>query len=140
MSRYLDAVRLVSAIWRHLLTVQWLLRRQPLSEIVSRLSRADGPPQRGRNAIDMGRAIGKSTAVGPFRPRCLPIALVHYRMLVEQGRRPLLVIGIPEAAENHDAHAWVELDGFDVGPPPGRQGRAVLARYGPNGPISPDRP
>jgi hypothetical protein len=53
-----------------------------------------------------------------------------FRILREQGDEPVLVIGLPEDAENHIAHAWIELGGRDVGPPPGRGDHQELARYG----------
>jgi hypothetical protein len=42
----------------------------------------------------------------------------------------VLVIGLPREAITKDAHAWVELDGTDVGPPPGRAGHEPMARFG----------
>jgi hypothetical protein len=54
---------------------------------------------------------------------------VLYRLLREQGDAAVLVVGLPEAAINKDAHAWVELNGIDVGPPPGRAGHEPMARF-----------
>lgn len=42
----------------------------------------------------------------------------------------MLVIGLPEEPVDERAHAWVELEGRDVGPPPGRGNHVELARYG----------
>ncbi len=42
-----------------------------------------------------------------------------YRLLREQGDAAELVIGLPKNPADKSAHAWVELDGVDVGPPPG---------------------
>ena len=56
-------------------------------------------------------------------------ALVLYRLLREQGDEPELVIGLPQTAADKDAHAWVELGGVDVGPPPGRGTHEELARF-----------
>jgi Transglutaminase-like superfamily len=55
-------------------------------------------------------------------------ALVLYRLLREQGDPVELVIGLPEQAADERAHAWVELEGRDVGPPPGRAGHSEMAR------------
>jgi hypothetical protein len=52
-----------------------------------------------------------------------------FRLLHEQGDEAELVIGLPAAAATKDAHAWVEINGVDVGPPPGRGSHEVLARY-----------
>ena len=60
--------------------------------------------------------------VARARARC-------YRLLREQGDEPELVIGLPQTAADKDAHAWVELDGVDVGPPPGRGTHEELARF-----------
>ena len=40
-----------------------------------------------------------------------------------------LVIGLPHTPADKDAHAWVELAGTDVGPPPGRASHEELARF-----------
>jgi hypothetical protein len=66
--------------------------------------------------------------VGRHRPRCLINALVLFRLLREQGEAAILVIGLPEVATDERAHAWVEVDGRDVGPPPGGRGYRELAR------------
>jgi hypothetical protein len=56
-------------------------------------------------------------------------ALVLFRLLREQGDAAELVIGLPENPGGKDAHAWVELEGVDVGPPPGRSGHDEMARF-----------
>ncbi len=55
--------------------------------------------------------------------------MVMYEILKEQGEAPELVIGLPDQARSHEAHAWVELALVDVGPPPGRAGHDELVRY-----------
>ena len=42
---------------------------------------------------------------------------------------PASVPVLTESLRHKDAHAWVELAGVDVGPPPGRNGHVELARY-----------
>jgi len=54
---------------------------------------------------------------------------VLYRLLREQGDAAELVIGLPKNPADKSAHAWVELDGVDVGPPPGRNGHEQMARF-----------
>jgi hypothetical protein len=56
-------------------------------------------------------------------------SLVLFRLLHWSGFDPELVVGLPAKPTNHDAHAWAEIDGVDVGPPPGGAGFMVLARY-----------
>jgi hypothetical protein len=55
---------------------------------------------------------------------------VLFTLLRRRGSQAELVIGLPENASTHEAHAWVELDGRDVGPPPGQNGHVQLARFG----------
>ena len=133
----LDKFRLALGIWVRFIRVKALLRSGNVAAVVKTLSVAPDVPRRRRNPVNQGRAIWKALSFGPVRARCLPIALVQYRFLIEQGRSAQLVIGIPEESESIDAHAWVEIDGIDVGPPPGRGGRLVMARYGPEGPEGP---
>jgi hypothetical protein len=52
-----------------------------------------------------------------------------YRLLRAQGDPAELVIGLTELPESPDAHAWIELDGRDIGPLPGRGHHRELARY-----------
>jgi hypothetical protein len=54
---------------------------------------------------------------------------VLYRLLREQGDPAEFLIGMPLDRRSKDAHAWVEVDRVDVGPPPGGRGRLPLARY-----------
>jgi hypothetical protein len=132
----LDKVGLVVSIWVRFARVKALLGRGDLPGVTRELGKPPSHPRRGRHPIHLGRAVWKALSPGPLRPRCLPVALVHYRLLIEQGLPAELVIGLPDQAERIDAHAWVEIDGIDVGPPPGRGGRVPLARYGPEGPAS----
>ena len=73
--------------------------------------------------------VGRAFLVGPYQPRCLLRALVLFRELRRQGDPAELVIGLPRELVDKDAHAWVEIDGVDVGPPPGRGPHEPLARY-----------
>lgn len=116
-------------VWRIAAGVVIRLRREPLPQVVSRYSAGD----RGGQPLPpwfLARAVDRALRIGGSRPRCLINALVLYRLLREQGDPAELVIGLPQAATDHRAHAWVELEGRDVGPPPGRAGHQPLARYG----------
>jgi hypothetical protein len=77
----------------------------------------------------LGRLVTRVLAIGPWRARCLHTSFVLFAMLHGRGDPAELVIGLPERPETKDAHAWVELDGRDVGPPPGRGSHVELARY-----------
>lgn len=77
----------------------------------------------------LGRWVTRLLALGPWRARCLHTSFVLFAMLRGRGDAAELVIGLPDRPETKDAHAWVELDGRDVGPPPGRGRHVELARY-----------
>jgi transglutaminase superfamily protein len=114
--------------WFAILTVR--LRSRQLPDLVRELSvqappaRSPIPPRR------LGRAVWRALSIAGYRPRCLTASLVLYRLLSENGQSADLVLGLPVEAPNNKAHAWVEIDGTDVGPPPGKAGHEELARYG----------
>lgn len=116
------------AIWRRYLRVRSMLHRESLRDVVVALSTPADPWSR-RDAMGMSRAVNRAL-LGPTGPiRCLPRALVLYSLLCEHGARPSLVVGVLPTSDSHEAHAWVEVDGADVGPKPGRNGRSELIRY-----------
>lgn len=122
-------VGLAIRVW---LTFGWIVvagRRHPLPELVRRLDRPAVRPVRPLQPSRLSRINYRLLRLGPYRPRCLHRALVHFRLLRLQGGTPELVIGLGDRSTTPDAHAWVELDGVDVGPPPGRSEHRVLARY-----------
>jgi len=116
-------------IWVLLARVLVGLRREPLPALVARLGRAPAQPGQRFAPDRLSRAVDRSLRVGGRRPRCLVNALVLYRLLREQGDDAELVVGLPARPVDKDAHAWVELGGVDVGPPPGRSGHEELARF-----------
>jgi hypothetical protein len=83
----------------------------------------------GLAVMQVSRAVDRCLLAGPLRTRCLIRAVVLHRMLRRQGLQTSVVIGLPDAAATTDAHAWVELDGRDLGPAPGRAGHRELVRY-----------
>lgn len=124
-----EKLLLAARIWLRFAHVSIQVRRKPLPAFVSGLAAVrDGAPRRRRRARTLARAVDRSLRLGRRRPRCLISALVLFRLLHEQGDRAVLVIGLPENATDERAHAWVELDGRDVGPPPGSAGHRELAR------------
>ena len=123
-------IRLAARIWFWYWAIRLRLRGTRLPELVGWLGR---PLERSRTPMEprrLGRAVGRVLGRGPFRTRCLLSSLVLFRLLREQGAQPELVIGLPPRPESHEAHAWVEVDGRVVGPPPGRLGHSALTRYG----------
>jgi hypothetical protein len=121
--------RLLLRIWRCFLSVILRDPREPLPHFITRLGRVPPPPSAGRiSPVRLRRAILRALHLGPWRPTCLANALVLYRLLREQGDHAELVIGLPVEAFTHEAHAWVELDGQDLGPFPGHR-HTPLARF-----------
>ena len=123
-------VAVVLNVWGWFISVQVGRRRFPLPQLVSRLGRTSG--KGGRHPIGsarLGRIVTRSLRVGRHQPRCLTTSLVLYGLLQERGEPAQLVIGLPEAPKEKEAHAWVEVNGIDVGPPPGRSSHLELARY-----------
>ena len=115
-------------VWRVFVRVRIGVARKPLPAFAHELGRAEPRPPRYAPAL-MSRAVHRSLAVAGLRPRCLIGALVLYRLLREQGDPAELVIGLPPEPRDQTAHAWVELDGMDVGPPPGRGRHSPIARF-----------
>ena len=117
-------------------TIRWFvvirlrLRRRTLPEVVGDLGPVDRLRTPRRRPARLGRIVGRVLRVGPWRVRCLYTSLVLYRLLREQGDDVQMVIGLPLEPKDKGAHAWVEIDGHDVGPPPGRGRHVELARYG----------
>ncbi len=129
MKRLISNLALAGRIWLIYLRVVALLRRRPMHRVIEKLGTPAGRPRAPEVATHYSRAIHRALRLGDKRPRCLPSALVLYRLL-KAGHVPAeLVIGLPATPTSPIAHAWVELDGRDIGPPPGRHHHEELARY-----------
>ena len=124
-------LRLALRSWSSLLIVAWGLRANRLPDLVAKLSASNKTTSRRFNPRRLSYAVDRSLLRGPFEPRCLSRSLVLLRLLRAQGDAAELVIGLPESPLDKDAHAWVEVDGIDVGPSPGKGRHQELARYGP---------
>ena len=122
-------ITLATRIWREYMVVQRQLARYPLPECVAVLSSSGVASARRVPVRRLSRAVDRALRIGSHGPRCLITALVLFRMLRMQGDPAELVIGLPESPENPDAHAWVEIHGTDVGPPPGRGHFLPMVRY-----------
>jgi hypothetical protein len=116
-------------VWQTYLRVQRGLRQSDLPTAVARLGATQQASQRRYAAVRLSRAVDRALAPLPGDPTCLVRSLVLFRLLREQGDQAEVVIGLPERPTSQEAHAWVELDGRDVGPPPGRAGHRQLVRY-----------
>jgi hypothetical protein len=120
----------VRSVWLFAV-VRARLRRSDLPAVVGTLTAVERPRAARARPVRLGRIVARTLSIGPWEARCLHTSLVLYRLLREQGERPELVIGLKESPKEKDAHAWVELEGRDVGPPPGRGRHRELARYAP---------
>jgi transglutaminase superfamily protein len=123
-------VALVLRVWGRFITVRLGLYRYPLPDLMSRLGRTPRKRSRSVGSARLGRIVTRCLRVGKHQPRCLTSSLVLYGLLREQGEPAQLVIGLPQTPREKAAHAWVEVNGIDVGPPPGRSNYVELARYG----------
>lgn len=116
-------------VWTNFAAIRVRLHAWPLPRLISHLAR----PGRGRWAAHdpqrLSRAVDRSLRLGSRRPECIVSSLVLFRLLCQQADPAELVIGLPEQALGKEAHAWVELRGRDVGPPPGGARHTPLARY-----------
>ena len=124
-------LRLAARVWLSLVHMRLRMLRSPLPRVAESL--ADGRPRRYRSEYSpatLSRAVHRWLQVGGRRPTCLISSLVLMDLLRGQGEPAELVIGLPPQAADHRAHAWVELEGRDVGPPPGRGEHVPLARFG----------
>jgi Transglutaminase-like superfamily len=116
-------------IWTAFVRVRLTTQAHPLPVAVTRLGAAGRPPRYKIAPRRLGSIVSRVLRFGPWRARCLWTALVLYGLLRDQGDEAELVIGLPLEPNDFDAHAWVEIDGKDVGPPPGRARHEELARY-----------
>lgn len=121
-------MRLALRIWRAYVRVKRSLKRLPIADLTADLAGPSAAAAPLRPDM-LSRAVDRSLRIGRIRPRCLTSSLVLFRLLRAQGDPAELVIGLPPDAKDHAAHAWIEIDGIDVGPPPGRGRHAELARF-----------
>ena len=124
----LSKIALTLLVWRRFLQIYVGTKRRSLPRLIEGL-RSAGNSSARIEPRRLGRIVERTLRLGPWRARCLFTSLVLYRLLREQGEHPQFVIGLPREPRDKDAHAWVEIDGQDVGPPPGRSGHQELARY-----------
>jgi transglutaminase superfamily protein len=127
--RPLAKAKLAARIWALFFSVRGPVKRRPIPDYVASLGAVPPRTSPPVSPHRLRRAVERTLRIGPWRPRCLVGALVLYRLLREQGDAAELVIGLPVEALTHEAHAWVELDGVDMGPAPGRAGHEALARF-----------
>ena len=125
----LQKLVLATRVWLAYARVRRLLRASELPVAVARLGAVRRRSRRRHAPARLTRAVDRVLRASPDDPTCLVRSLVLFRLLHEQGDDAELVIGLPERPTSHEAHAWVELDKRDVGPPPGRGRHSEMARY-----------
>lgn len=130
MAERTGRARLALGILRSYVRIRIELRRHTVAEIVAAAPRSSVTSTAVDNPRRLSRAVSRMLLRGGERNvRCIHRALVLHRLLRKQGHPAVLVIGLPPSAGDHRAHAWVEIDGQDVGPAPGRSGHQALATY-----------
>ena len=127
--RQWDRARLVATVLADYVAVRRSLATAALPRAIALAGAVPVSRRSHREVGRLSRTVDRCLLLGPVRARCLVRAMVLYRLLRREGHRPQLVIGLPPTPDEPDAHAWVELDGRDVGPSPGRSGHDELARY-----------
>ena len=104
------------------LRVRWLMSRQDIRSIVSRIRvrpadrpalTGSGSPESRLVAIRLGSAVRRTLNMLPTDSRCLVQALVLSRLLSVRAISSTLVIGA-RTQPQFVAHAWVEYDGQPV--------------------------
>jgi hypothetical protein len=126
----LGKAELALRVWQTYARVRAGLKREPLSDVVKGLAPPHSLRPERHSPPRLSRAVDRSLRIGGRRPPCLVKSLVLFHLLRSQGDPAELVVGLPRTPAEHFAHAWVELHGVDVGPPPGRGGHLELARFG----------
>ena len=112
-------------------TVIWVrVRRGALPDVIARLARVERVRPARAGPVRTGLIVSRTLRIGRHQARCLYTSLVLFRLLREAGVDADIVIGLPREPKDKDAHAWIEIAGRDVGPPPGRTQHVELARYG----------
>jgi len=79
--------------------------RRPLAEI-----QADAEHALARAAA-VARLVAAAARHGPYKAKCLPIALTLAWLLQRRGMATDLRLGVRKAAARFEAHAWIELGG-----------------------------
>lgn len=121
-------MHLAMRIWGAYVRVTRAVKKTPLPQLTRELGQRETPGRRHSPEL-LSHAVGRCLRLGRYQARCLVGSLVLYKLLRDQGDAAELVIGLPPNAVDHTAHAWVELAGRDVGPPPGRGRHEALARF-----------
>jgi hypothetical protein len=122
-------VRLALSVWYWYLRIRYRLRRADLPAIVQWLATPPPAPTAPVDPRRLGRIVARCLPYRLLRGTCLPQSLTLFRLLHLQGLGPELVIGLPAQPKSPEAHAWIELGGRDVGPPPGGRLHRPFARY-----------
>ncbi|MFP3882616.1 MAG: lasso peptide biosynthesis B2 protein [Actinomycetota bacterium] len=115
--------------WRYVIVKVHLARGIPLADTISALRNRPPASPIDQKPRQLGRSVARALSLGSMQPRCLTLALVHMTLLNDNHIPGELVIGLPDQARSPRAHAWIELDGVDIGPPPGRHGHDEMVRY-----------
>jgi len=82
--------------------------REPLAE-----TQADAEHVLARAAA-VARLVAAAARHGPYKAKCLPVALTLAWLLQRQGMTTDLRLGVRKAAARLEAHAWIEFQGIPL--------------------------
>jgi len=71
-----------------------------------------GEPLARANAV--ARLVAAAARYGPYRAKCLPVALTLAWLLRRQGITTNLRLGVRKEAARLEAHAWIEFGGIPL--------------------------
>ena len=87
--------------------------------VVERLSSRNSPREAGAVEMESAERLTQLVAAigrrGAITATCLPQALLVYGLLRRRGLVPTLMVGVRRAEDTFDAHAWVRLQGVELG-------------------------
>jgi hypothetical protein len=87
--------------------------------LLERLTGLDAPHEADATEILAAERLSRLAAIAGRRgfvtATCLPQSLLIYGLLRRRGLSPTLMVGVRRAESAFDAHAWVRLEGVELG-------------------------
>lgn len=103
----------VAGVFLRVLGVHRLQRVVSRSADTSRAPRESAPPELRREAVTTGYRIALRNL--PYRGSCLSRSIVLREIARAWGLDAQICIGVRKGLDCPEAHAWVQLDGEDLG-------------------------
>lgn len=99
-----------------LATAGYARTRRVIEAVTRRMTLRAATPDEVANAVALARLAAIAGRHGMVEATCLRRSLMLYGWLRLRGLKPVLQLGIREAAGPFQAHAWVELEGTRLMP------------------------